>query len=58
MQLNSKANAYFVSTDSLESNYETHKQSQKMVSDIILQTNSIVERADLTQTQMNGKISN
>ena len=29
-----------------------------MVSDIILQTNSIVEKTDLTQTQMNGKISN
>ena len=61
MQFDTKTNThYFVSnfTDSLEINFETHKQSQKVATDIILQTNSIVEKADLTQTQMNGKISN
>ena len=61
MQVNTKANMYyfvFNFADSLESNYEAHKQSQTMVSDIIQQTNSIVEKVDLTQAQMNGKVSN
>ena len=61
MQVNNKANMYyfvFNFTDSLESNYEAHKQSQTMVSDLIQETNSIVEKVDLTQAQMNGKISN
>ena len=55
-----KSQYYFVSNfaDSLESKYETNKQSQNEVSDIILRTNSIVEKVDLTQTQLNGKITN